>query len=157
MMSGSPPREQHHFKSQTSKPNRLLTEFAIRAMETHNNQQGVIMPTTTVRQNRKSTSRRSNNSRRSYVFAQNLMEGDEFVMRGEPNTFVAAIRRNETKGTVNVTFTNGNKRRYSWNNRALIMETNDRNLYRRNSLRRNGYRNYFDVLDAKIAKTSTKA
>ena len=85
-------------------------------------------------------------NRRSYIAAQNLMEGDEFVMRGEPNTFVQTIRRNEDKGTVNVTFDNGMKRKYSWGHKALILETADRNAFRRNSLRRNGYPNYLDYI-----------
>jgi len=84
-------------------------------------------------------------NRRSYIAAQNLMEGDEFVMRGEPNTFVQTIRRNEDKGTVNVTFDNGMKRRYDWGNKALIIETPQRHSFRRNSLRRQGYPNYNDI------------
>lgn len=84
-------------------------------------------------------------NRRSYIAAQNLMEGDEFVMRGEPNTFVQTIRRNEDKGTVNVTFDNGMKRRYDRGNKALIIETPQRHSFRRNSLRRQGYPNFNDI------------
>jgi hypothetical protein len=91
--------------------------------------------------------RKSNKTRRSYIFAQNFMEGDEFVMRGEPNIFVEKIVRNEAKNTVTVTFDNGMKRKYIWNDRALIIETPSRNSYRRNSLRRNGYPNYTEVLE----------
>lgn len=86
------------------------------------------------------------NAWRSKVAAQNLMEGDEFIMRGEPNIFVEKVHRNETKGTVLVTFSNGMKRKYTWNRKASIVETPNRHAYRRNSLRRNGYPNYFTVL-----------
>jgi hypothetical protein len=75
------------------------------------------------------------------------MEGDEFVMRGEPNIFGEKIVRNEAKNTVVVTFDNGMKRKYTCNDRALIIETPSRNSYRRNSLRRNGYPNYTEVLE----------
>lgn len=93
-----------------------------------------------------------NNSRnRSRIAAQNLMEGDEFVMAGEPNIFVEKIRRNEDNGTVFVTFSNGMKRKYTWGSKALIIETPVRNAYRRNSLRRNGYQNYYDVLGGHVA------
>ena len=40
---------------------------------------------------------------RSRIASQNLMEGDEFLLRGEPSLFVESIRRNEDKGTVSVT------------------------------------------------------
>lgn len=90
---------------------------------------------------------KSNGTRRSYISAQNLMEGDEFVMRGESNVFVEKIVRNEAKNSVTVTFCNDMKRKYVWNDRALIIETASRNAYRRNSLRRNGYQNYFEVLE----------
>lgn len=90
---------------------------------------------------------KKNNGNRSYIAAQNLMEGDEFVMRGEPNIFVETVRRNEDKGTVVATFSNGMKRKYVWNDKALIIETPSRHSYRRNSLRRNGYPNYFEVLE----------
>ena len=41
---------------------------------------------------------------RSYIAVQNFMEGDEFVMRGEPNIFVEKIVRNEKAGSVKVVF-----------------------------------------------------
>jgi hypothetical protein len=85
------------------------------------------------------------NAYRSRIAAQNLMEGDEFIMRGEPNVFVTKISRNEDKGTVLVTFSNGMKRKYSWDRKASIVETPTRNRFRRNSLRRNGYPNYLTV------------
>jgi hypothetical protein len=85
------------------------------------------------------------NAWRSRVAAQNLMEGDEFIMRGEPNIFVTKINRNEDNGTVAVTFSNGMKRKYSWDRKASIVETPNRHRYRRNSLRRNGYPNYLKV------------
>ncbi len=94
------------------------------------------MPTT--------ATRKMNKTRRSRVAAQNLMEGDEFVMHGEPNIFIEKIVRNEDNGTVTVTFDNGMKRKYSWGHKALILETAERNSFRRNSLRRNGYPNYLD-------------
>jgi len=105
------------------------------------------MATVITRTRRTSNKNTKKASYRSYIYAQNLMEGDEFVMHGEPNIFVQSIRRNEAKGTVGVTFTNGMKRRYTWNRRALILETPDRHAYRRNSLRRNGYQNYLEVVN----------
>jgi hypothetical protein len=45
-----------------------------------------------------------------------------------------------------VTFDNGMKRKYSWGHKALILETAERNSFRRNSLRRNGYPNYLDYI-----------
>lgn len=103
------------------------------------------MPTTISNASR---TRSTNKGYRSHIFAQNLMEGDEFVMRGEPNIFVTKINRNEDKGTVSVTFSNNMKRRYDWNDRAWIIEYPSRNSYRRNSLRRNGYPNYLAVTNA---------
>jgi hypothetical protein len=50
-----------------------------------------------------------------------------------------------------VTFSNNMKRKYSWGRKALIIETAARHAYRRNSLRRNGYPNYFDVLEEQFA------
>jgi len=109
------------------------------------------MPTNSKRQNTVTRTVRTKKSEgyRSYIASQNLMEGDEFVMRGEPNIFVESIRRNETKGTVSVTFTNGMKRKYTWGRKALIIETDARHSYRRNSLRRNGYQNYNKVCAAR--------
>lgn len=113
------------------------------------------MPTNSKRQNTSTRTTRTltksdtANGVRSHISAQNLMEGDEFVMRGEPNIFVESVRRNEEKGTVSVTFSNGMKRRYEWNSKALIMEYPERHAYRRNSLRRNGYKNYLKVLAAR--------
>jgi len=94
---------------------------------------------------------KNSNGNRSWIAAQNIMEGDEFVMHGEPNIFVEKVRRNEDNGTVTVTFSNGMKRKYSWGRKALIIETAARHAYRRNSLRRNGYPNYFDVLEEQFA------
>lgn len=88
--------------------------------------------------------RRTNKARRSRVAAQNLMEGDEFIMHGEPNIFVDRVSRNEDKGTVLVTFSNGMKRKYSWGYKALIVETPSRHSFRRNTLRRAGYPNYYE-------------
>jgi hypothetical protein len=96
-------------------------------------------------------SKKNSNGNRSWIAAQNIMEGDEFVMHGEPNIFVEKVRRNEDKGTVAVTFSNGMKRKYTWGRKALIVETAARHAYRRNSLRRNGYPNYFDVLEEQFA------
>ena len=96
-------------------------------------------------------SKKNSNGNRSWIAAQNIMEGDEFVMHGEPNIFVEKVRRNEDNGTVTVTFSNGMKRKYSWGRKALIIETAARHAYRRNSLRRNGYPNYFDVLEEQFA------
>jgi hypothetical protein len=96
-------------------------------------------------------SKKNSNGNRSWIAAQNIMEGDEFVMHGEPNIFVEKVRRNEDNGTVTVTFSNNMKRKYSWGRKALIIETAARHAYRRNSLRRNGYPNYFDVLEEQFA------
>jgi hypothetical protein len=85
------------------------------------------------------------NRYRSRIASQNIMEGDEFIMRGEPNIFVETVKRNEDKGTVIVAFSNGTKRKFVWNAKASIVETTERNLFRRNSLRKQGYPNYFDA------------
>ena len=77
---------------------------------------------------------------RSKIQAQNFMVGDEFVMYNESNIYVTKVTRNEDLATVRVTFSNGMRRKYIWGRFAMIMETRSRNLYRRNSLRRNGYR-----------------
>ena len=82
---------------------------------------------------------------RSRIAAQNLMEGDVYLMRGEPNLVVDRIRRSEENGTVIVTFNNGTKRKFEWDDRVSIVETPERHRYRRNSLRRKGYRNYMTV------------
>jgi hypothetical protein len=82
---------------------------------------------------------------RSRIAAQNIMEGDEFILRGEPNIMIDSIRRNEEKGTVLVTFEGGTKRKFAWNDKVSIVETPERNLFRRNSLRKQGYPNYFDA------------
>jgi hypothetical protein len=81
---------------------------------------------------------------RSRISAQNIMEGDQFILRGEPNIFVEKVTRNEDAGVVTVSFDDGTKRRFDWNDKISIVETPERNLFRRNSLRRNGYPNYFD-------------
>ena len=81
---------------------------------------------------------------RSRIASQNLMEGDEFLLRGEPSLFVQSIRRNEDKGTVSVTFDNGTKRRFAWGDKVSIRETPERHSFRRNSLRRNDYPNYLE-------------
>ena len=83
---------------------------------------------------------------RSRIASQNLMEGDEFLLRGEPSLFVQAIRRNEDKGTVNVTFDNGTRRKFVWGQKVSITETPERHAYRRNSLRRNDYPNYLEEI-----------
>ena len=83
---------------------------------------------------------------RSRIASQNLMEGDEFLLRGEPSLFVQAIRRNEDKGTVNVTFDNGTRRKFVWGQKVSITETPERHAYRRNSLRRNDYTNYLEEI-----------
>lgn len=79
---------------------------------------------------------------RSRIAAQNLMEGDEVLMRGAPSVFVERIARSEARGTVTVTYSNGTRRKFEWDERVSIGETPQRHLYRRNSLRRNGYPNY---------------
>lgn len=85
-------------------------------------------------------------STRSRIASQNLMEGDEFLLRGEPSLFVQEIRRNEDKGTVRVTFDNGSVRKFVWDQKVSINETPVRHSYRRNSLRRNDYPNYLEVI-----------
>ena len=82
---------------------------------------------------------------RSRIASQNLMEGDECLMRGAPSIRVQSIRRSEANRTVTVTFDNGTKRKFEWDERVSIVETSERHLYRRNSLRRRGYPNYLKV------------
>ena len=98
---------------------------------------------------------------RSRIAAQNLMEGDECLRRGEPSMRVTRIVRNECLygdgGTVTVSFDNGTKQRYEWNDRVSITETPDRHQYRRNSLRRNGYRNYLTVCKTRAASSPTSS
>lgn len=81
---------------------------------------------------------------RSRIAAQNIMEGDEFLLRGQPSLIVDSITRNEDKGFVKVTFEGGETRRFAWNSKVSIKETAERNAFRRNSLRRYGYPNYLD-------------
>lgn len=82
---------------------------------------------------------------RSRVAAQNLMEGDEFLLRGEPSLEVDSIRRSEKNGTVRVSFTNGTTRKFEWGQKVSIAETAERHSFRRNSLRRQGYPNYNEI------------
>jgi hypothetical protein len=89
---------------------------------------------------------------RSRIAAQNLMEGDEVLMRGELSVFVERISRSEARGTVTVTYSNGTRRKFEWNERVSIGETPQRHLYRRNSLRRKGYRNYLKEVLNLLAK-----
>jgi len=96
---------------------------------------------------------------RSRIAAQNLMEGDECLRRGEPSVRVTRIVRDEYiygDGTVTVSFDNGTKQKYEWNERVSIAETPDRHRYRRNSLRRNGYRNYLTVCKTRAASPTPK-
>jgi hypothetical protein len=95
------------------------------------------MPTCTQKRNTK-------NSYRSRIAAQNLMEGDTFIMRGEPNLSVWHIKRNEKKGIIVVSLSDETYRTFDWNDKVSIVETPDRNRFRRNSLRRYGYPNYMD-------------
>jgi hypothetical protein len=94
---------------------------------------------------------------RSRIAAQNLMEGDECLRRGEPSVRVVRIQRTETlvSGTVKVTYDNGETQRYNWDERVSIVETPERHRYRRNSLRRNGYQNYLVVRAVKSSPTPT--
>jgi hypothetical protein len=86
---------------------------------------------------------------RSRIAAQNLMEGDECLRRGAPSVRVTRITRSESdfygEGSVTVRFDDGSKRTFVWDERVSIVETPDRHRYRRNSLRRNGYKNYLVV------------
>ena len=78
------------------------------------------------------------------IAAQNMLEGDEFLLRGEPSLFVESITRNESKGTVRVRFENGETRTFDWNQKVSIKEKSDhRASFRRNTLRRAGYPNYY--------------
>ena len=86
-----------------------------------------------------------NHRNRSRIAVQNLMEGDQHIVEGAVSLSVSHIRRNQEAGTVTVTFGNGSKRRFEWDERIDIIETPERHRYRRNSLRRNGYRNYMTV------------
>jgi hypothetical protein len=78
------------------------------------------------------------------VAAQNILEGDEFLMRGEPSLFVETITRNENKGTVRVRFECGETRTFDWDQKVSIKEKSaHRAAFRRNTLRRAGYPNYY--------------
>jgi hypothetical protein len=78
------------------------------------------------------------------VAAQNILEGDEFLMRGEPSLFVESITRNENKGTVRVRFENGETRTFDWDQKVSLKEKSaHRAAFRRNTLRRAGYPNYY--------------
>jgi hypothetical protein len=78
------------------------------------------------------------------VAAQNILEGDEFLMRGEPSLFVESITRNENKGTVRVRFENGETRTFAWDQKVSLKEKSaHRAAFRRNTLRRAGYPNYY--------------
>jgi len=90
---------------------------------------------------------------RSRIASQNLMEGDEFLMRGAPNLRVVRISRSELD-CVTVTFDNGTKRKFEWNERVSIAETPERHRYCRTSLRRNGYPNYLTVCKTRAVASS---
>jgi len=78
------------------------------------------------------------------VAAQNMLEGDEFLLRGEPSLFVESITRNESRGTVRVRFENGEIRTFEWNQKVSLKEkSGHRAAFRRNTLRRAGYPNYY--------------
>lgn len=93
-----------------------------------------------------SCKRDSKTSYRSRIAAQNLMEGDTFIMRGEPNLQVFSVRRNEKNGTIKVTLSDESNRTFDWNDKVSIVETPARHSFRRNSLRRNGYPNYLNYI-----------
>lgn len=83
-------------------------------------------------------------SNRIRVAAQNMLEGDEFLLRGEPSLFVESITRNENKGTVRVRFECGEVRYFEWNQKVSLKEKSaHRAAFRRNTLRRAGYPNYY--------------
>lgn len=83
-------------------------------------------------------------SNRIRVAAQNILEGDEFLMRGEPSLFVERITRNENKGTVRVRFECGEVRTFEWDQKVSLKEKSaHRAAFRRNTLRRAGYPNYY--------------
>ena len=78
------------------------------------------------------------------VAAQNMLEGDEFLLRGEPSLFVESITRNEARGTVRVRFENGEIRTFEWDQKVSLKEKSaHRAAFRRNTLRRAGYPNYY--------------
>ena len=80
---------------------------------------------------------------RKRIAAQLIMENDEFLMRGEPSLFVKSIRRNETKGTVKVSFDCGETRTFDWGQKISIKgKTTHRESFRKNRLARAGYPNY---------------
>ena len=64
-------------------------------------------------------------------------------MRGEPSLFVKSIRRNETKGTVKVSFDCGETRTFDWGQKISIKgKSAHRESFRKNRLARAGYPNY---------------
>ena len=80
---------------------------------------------------------------RKRIAAQLIMENDEFLMRGEPSLFVKSIRRNETKGTVKVSFDCGETRTFDWGQKISIKgKSQHRESFRKNKLARAGYPNY---------------
>ena len=80
---------------------------------------------------------------RKRIAAQLIMENDEFLMRGEPSLFVKSIRRNETKGTVKVSFDCGETRTFDWGQKISIKgKSTHRESFRKNKLARAGYPNY---------------
>ncbi len=80
---------------------------------------------------------------RTRIVAQNMLETDEFLMRGEPSLFVKSIKRNPTKGTVKVSFDCGEVRTFDWNQKVSIKtKSAHRENFRRNTLRKQGYPNY---------------
>ena len=80
---------------------------------------------------------------RKRIAAQLIMENDEFLMRGEPSLFVKSIKRNETKGTVKVSFDCGETRTFDWGQKISIKgKSTHRESFRKNKLARAGYPNY---------------
>ena len=80
---------------------------------------------------------------RKRIAAQLVMENDEFLMRGEPSLFVKSIKRNETKGTVKVSFDCGETRTFDWGQKISIKgKSQHRESFRKNKLARAGYPNY---------------
>lgn len=97
-------------------------------------------------------------TRTSRIAAQNLMEGDECFLaskahalprpkRGDPreSVRVAHINRDEAMGVISVRFSDRKWVSFDWDERVAIVETPERHLFRRNSLRRNLYPNYMTV------------
>lgn len=76
------------------------------------------------------------------VPARKAMEGDEFLLRGEPSLTIQKVQRNEARQTVRLTFTDGTSRRYGWDDKISVVDSTPERARARRNLARNGYPRY---------------